>query len=410
MSLATPTGPGERPPPAAVERRRRRLREELVDESVPLPLEGDLGAILLAELDHARHPEVHEGRVRPTGALVLPPGRDLWPGSDAEPLLLPLGEVELDESRRFADGRSSFVVRVVGDGAALLTLGRPVAHESALVELAVGSGGLVVQRTETGRVRVVGGDGIVTWDGVRWTFKALAGQYAAPLRRLLPAADRDALDGLLELCVHRLSPAGVGATLVWTLDDPAPHARPGTDLGASLASPPLRVDDDRHHAALVSAAAQLDRAILVGADGLVTRFGVSLAASARAEALVPPLGGTRHTSARRWSYDDPAAVVLVVSEDGPVTVLRGGAPAAEVRVDPCATSVRVEPPPIGADPGSQRHVRCPRCGVLLLVDVVHFDGWTGGPEHHPCPVCGQDLRIDEYRAAVRGVVGGPHPG
>jgi DNA integrity scanning protein DisA with diadenylate cyclase activity len=39
---------------------------------------------------------------------------------------------------------------------------------------------------------------------------------------------------------------------------------------------------------------------------------------------VLPLGGTRHTSARRFSHDDPAAVVIVVSEDGPVTVLRGG--------------------------------------------------------------------------------------
>ncbi len=32
----------------------------------------------------------------------------------------------------------------------------------------------------------------------------------------------------------------------------------------------------------------------------------------------------RHTSGRRYSFDDPAATVIVVSEDGPVTVLRGG--------------------------------------------------------------------------------------
>ncbi len=32
----------------------------------------------------------------------------------------------------------------------------------------------------------------------------------------------------------------------------------------------------------------------------------------------------RHTSARRYSYDDPQATVIVVSEDGPVTVLRNG--------------------------------------------------------------------------------------
>ena len=34
--------------------------------------------------------------------------------------------------------------------------------------------------------------------------------------------------------------------------------------------------------------------------------------------------GTRHTSALRYSYDDPTATLIVVSEDGPVSVLRGG--------------------------------------------------------------------------------------
>ena len=32
----------------------------------------------------------------------------------------------------------------------------------------------------------------------------------------------------------------------------------------------------------------------------------------------------RHTAARRYSFDDPTATVIVVSEDGPVTVLRDG--------------------------------------------------------------------------------------
>ena len=32
----------------------------------------------------------------------------------------------------------------------------------------------------------------------------------------------------------------------------------------------------------------------------------------------------RHTAGRRYSFDDPAATVIVVSEDGPVTVLRKG--------------------------------------------------------------------------------------
>lgn len=44
----------------------------------------------------------------------------------------------------------------------------------------------------------------------------------------------------------------------------------------------------------------------------------------RAEAEVDAYGGTRHTAARRYSFDDPDATVIVVSEDGPVTVMRAG--------------------------------------------------------------------------------------
>jgi hypothetical protein len=33
----------------------------------------------------------------------------------------------------------------------------------------------------------------------------------------------------------------------------------------------------------------------------------------------------RHTSARRYSFDEPESTVIVVSEDGPVSVLRKGA-------------------------------------------------------------------------------------
>ena len=53
-------------------------------------------------------------------------------------------------------------------------------------------------------------------------------------------------------------------------------------------------------------------------------MGVRLVPSADAEANIDGFRGTRHTSSRRYSYDDPAATVIVVSEDGPVTVLRAG--------------------------------------------------------------------------------------
>ncbi len=42
--------------------------------------------------------------------------------------------------------------------------------------------------------------------------------------------------------------------------------------------------------------------------------------------------GMRHTSALRYSHDDPGAIVIVVSEAGPVTLMHGG--RAITSVDP----------------------------------------------------------------------------
>jgi DNA integrity scanning protein DisA with diadenylate cyclase activity len=57
---------------------------------------------------------------------------------------------------------------------------------------------------------------------------------------------------------------------------------------------------------------------------VLRQLGVRVVPSTVAEEQVEPLGGTRHTSGRRYSYDDPTATVIAVSEDGPVSVLRNG--------------------------------------------------------------------------------------
>jgi DNA integrity scanning protein DisA with diadenylate cyclase activity len=63
---------------------------------------------------------------------------------------------------------------------------------------------------------------------------------------------------------------------------------------------------------------------VISESGVLTHLGVRIVPSLEAEVEVDPYRGTRHTTARRYSFDDPTAVVVVVSEDGPVTVWRSG--------------------------------------------------------------------------------------
>jgi hypothetical protein len=372
---------------AVQERRLRRLREELADEQVPLTVDGPSGNRLLAELAYARRPLHHENHIPGYGALIFPGVPD-WDACPQAPLLVPAPGVPAPVLRRYADGRSSFVV-VTPDGlGGLATFEHSVEDEGAAVRLQR-SGAVVVQRTRSGGVRVCAGRGVVVWNGSRWLFKRRAEDYVRVLRRLAPQADAAVLTGLLELAVHSLASARVGATFVWNLDGVAPGDGRGglVELGRAIAGPPLSVARRGHFPALLSVQAQVDLATVVAADGSVGPIGVRLAHSPRAAEIVPPTGGARHTSARRFTFDVPEVLAVVVSESGRVTVFSGGAVAAEITPDqPIHQSAG------GADvdlpPGDSHLVTCRQCGQPLLTVSAN-----GSAPSQACPVCGADLSV-----------------
>ena len=100
---------------------------------------------------------------------------------------------------------------------------------------------------------------------------------------------------------------------------PPPAPRSGCPL-----PPPLQVTKPADLAPLRHALAQVDGAAVLDGHGTLRQLGVRLVPTPEAESSVEGYRGMRHTAGRRYSYDDPAATVIVVSEDGPVTVLRNG--------------------------------------------------------------------------------------
>jgi len=370
---------------AVQQRRLRRLREELDDEKVPLTVEGPAGNQLLAELAYARRPLHHENHIPGYGALVFAGVPD-WDAGPQTPLLVPAEDVPAAVLRRYADGRSSFVV-VTPDGiGGLATFEHSVEDEGAAVRLQR-SGAVVVQRTRRGTVRVCAGNGVIVWNGSRWLFKRRAEDYVSVLRCLAPHADGAVLTGLLELAVHSLASARVGATFVWNLDGrPPDDLRNGlVELGRAIRGPALSVARRGHFPALLSVEAQVDLATVVAADGSVGPIGVRLDHSLRAAEVVPPTGGARHTSARRFTFDVPEVLVVVVSESGRVTVFTGGAIAAEISLD--EREAPTDAGKLEMAPGDSDFTRCSRCDRTLL--MVRVGGWrsTNGSSG-VCPVCG----------------------
>jgi DNA integrity scanning protein DisA with diadenylate cyclase activity len=67
----------------------------------------------------------------------------------------------------------------------------------------------------------------------------------------------------------------------------------------------------------------------VAADGAVLRLAVGLRATPEAGSAIDHERGMRHRSAARYTFDQPGALAVVVSEDGPVSVFLHGRPLSE---------------------------------------------------------------------------------
>ncbi len=307
-------------------RRLDRLAEEL--DEAGLDLSGDTGAsphaaeLVLEEIDHAMRPPIHERRVPSSGTILGPttePGA--WEaGTGLAITHAPVGEQPLDAARRFADGLSCWLLRSTGRASQWLIFDRPAGSERDLGVIARVMGATVVQRHPTGPVRVVGDFGILRWDGYSWYHQPPVSRWIDVMQTCSTASDVNLFHTLLEFAVHDLGAVGIGALLIYRGHD---TEGPGVEHRLP-APPPLRIDEPIHLAPLRHALAQVDGAAIFDSAGVLRELGVRLVPSSDAENGVDGFKGTRHTSGRRYSYDDPDALVIAVSEDGPVSVFYRG--------------------------------------------------------------------------------------
>jgi hypothetical protein len=373
-----------------------RLAEELGDHGIPISPDDEK---LLQEAHYARFPRVHEREAPHYGAFILPPrttfddlASSLENGAFGTGRLIPIAELPLSAARRFADGRASFLVRAQDDGTALACFEHSVQFEASLVGIRGRTAVDIVQRTVNGVVKLYLSDHIAIWDRSRWHTKPYAAQVVPVLRRVVDGGDPTLLERLLELCFHWLSPGPHGATIVWSLET-APEELDHVDRSSEQPVPDLNVGCPEHFSALLSALSQTDGATLVGPEGDVVGLADTLLFDDEASSLVPAAVGTRHSSARWFSYEHPATLVIVVSEDGPVSVYCNGARIALDRLD-------VRPP--HEEPRWEEDLRrCEHCDHVSLIDLAPPDEAEGSTTL-TCAVCGASLGEAPQGSVVRG--------
>ena len=301
--------------------RLRRLVDELDEHGVDLDVENPLDRLVAEEIDYALHPLIHERRVPTYGAVIAPTvDRSRWrKTTNLEVTSRSLRDLQRSDARRFADGASSWLV-LSGDGAQKLAVfDRPASSERDVVVMVDAFGAAIVQRHSSGTVRYASEHGVMRWDGMSWHREPLVTRWISAMRTWGGNAQHS-LATLLAFAVHDLGARGIGALLIMqnTLtSSPAFEQR-------MAEPPPLDIAVPEDLTPLRHVLAQIDGAAVFDNSGILRQIGVRLNPSAAAVADVDGHRGMRHTSGRRYSFDDPESIVIVVSEDGPVTMMRNG--------------------------------------------------------------------------------------
>ena len=286
----------------------------------------DLKDNVSLELARCLDPFVHEQDIRPYGVIVC---RDT-PHLERLGRIVQTGDLAPEVIRSLADGRHSLVLSVKGHAPQLLLLDESLDTDQDYASRAVWIDGVIVCNDERGAVRIVTDSSVTIVEGRRWTTRSLVYEAAEDIVHVVPAANLAVVRRLLDLCHHRISPARVGSTIVYLLTDREDVGR-RRDEGIRVASLGLSVLNEDEAPLVLHQARYRDGALLVGHDGQLLAVNVILRPKRASEEAVPPMKGTRHTSAARHTYDCPDALAFVVSADGPVTVFSDGQRIADLK-------------------------------------------------------------------------------
>src|SRR5262245_22866685 len=158
----------------------------MADDGVAIDAADELWPLILDELGYARRPPQFERRTPLSGSTVWPKARSFVAVAELCELV-PTSSLPLDVARRYADGRSTFMVREMDGTTSLATFRRNVQYEADMVEVQADSGAYIVQRTPVlGVTRLFTPTNTIEWTGYRWTARPNARTQTERLQPFLP--------------------------------------------------------------------------------------------------------------------------------------------------------------------------------------------------------------------------------
>jgi DNA integrity scanning protein DisA with diadenylate cyclase activity len=342
----------------------------------------------LKELNKCLRPEIHEGKIPSYGAVIG--GQHHITPTQARFVRLEADQLKLGRSA--ADGVHSFTLFDVNGFNGLLILDLPATDELTLVNLRESTGSTILTRDAEGTTRIFLQTGIAIQRHRRWSFRPAVDLILERLQKTCPCVEQPAFGAVLRFAFHQLSPLKSGATLIWCLEEPTSSDFRKMQPAVDLRHLQISVMDEAVLPAMRHLLAHVDGATIISPEGLFIGTGAQLQPSIQSKELVPEHKGTRHTSARRFSFDFEAAIVVAVSTDGTVSIFSDGASVADIRTIPTDSAAELLRGNNPSSAGAVRcfHQSCPGCGKTCVVETRTSEVLVS--EHGVrCPVCNHVL-------------------
>ena len=365
------------------------LRMEIDAQQIPVPLEGDIGDAVIDELVYALYPNVHEQRVPTYGAIIMPESITGYSQLEVD---------TIEEARMLSDGSSSFYIHEAQRRPLVGFLQKELRSELDLVEASLSMEAAIIKRSVDGSVRLFTRQHVIGCYGRQWTKKDYASNGIRYINEVAPQATTasQVLENILNVTFHELSPNNIGTTVIWYLAEPLEEELPYIKVEGHVKSNILSFNNRAHHNAIKQLISQHDGAILISRQGDLIAIDARLSHSKKAESFIQSHKGTRHTSAKLFSYDEPRALVFVVSQDGPVTVFSDGILISELMTSGNSLYKLAQ---VYIKEGAKRSgdievykdtVQCESCRKWQCIEVMQMSGWNG-PENTRCIVCGSSI-------------------
>lgn len=294
--------------------------------------------------------------------------------------------------RKLADGYKSFLLYVRDSLFGLIYLNPLDGSEYELLKLHQDLNALIMQRDNALKTKLFDNNNVFIHHNRNWLKKQNIYPLIRKIKTHVPQIKEEILSAFLEFAYYYLSPKNIGATIVYFIDDEKgskiPKVEPLQDFSPIMLS--IMTDGDK--VLISNLLSQIDGATFFNQDAVLACTKIKLDSKVSTRELIPEYKGTRHTSARRYSYEQPKSIVFTISEDGPVSVFSDGVELVTIS-KPSSPEIQAREPGITAPRKiddrniNRREKSCHWCLKNLEIKQILEPVQTEKVQVY-CPVCG----------------------